>query len=127
MALHKLSRLPVFPAITTIISKHQHMSTLAPIQRKYKKLLTQKPTKEQLWEIIQDFIRYYSAEGIKEELWMLTIGTLSSDHMEEVEKGISRHNRIFFYEHSMLFIDAVDQLYKKQKANKAKPKSLDRK
>lgn len=99
------------------------MSTLPPIHRKYKKLLTQNPTKKQLWEIIHDFLHYYSAEGIKEELWMLTIGTLSSDHMEEVEKGISRHNRIFFYEHSSLFIDAIDQLYNKQKGKKAKPES----
>jgi hypothetical protein len=113
--------LPVFPATASVIPKHIHMSTLPPIHRKYKKLLTQNPTKKQLWEIIHDFLHYYSAEGIKEELWMLTIGTLSSDHMEEVEKGISRHNRIFFYEHSSLFIDAIDQLYNKQKGKKAKP------
>lgn len=99
------------------------MSTLAPIQRKYKKQLTENPTKQQLWEIINDYIRYYSAQGIKEELWMLTIGTLSSDHMEEVEKGINRHNRIFFYEHSMLFIDAVNQLYLQQKNKKRSPKA----
>lgn len=97
------------------------MSTLPQLHRNYKQLLSENPTKKQLWEIIHDFFRYYSAEGIKEEIWMLTIGTLSSDHMEEVEKGLDRHNRIFFYEHSSLFIDAVNQLYQQQKNKKIKP------
>ncbi|RXK61781.1 hypothetical protein ESA94_01860 [Lacibacter luteus] len=99
------------------------MSTLPKTLRNYKQQLTENPTKQQLWAIIQDYIRYYSAEGIKEELWMLTIGVLSSDHMDEVEKGLDRHNRIFFYEHSLLFIDAVHQLYQQQEKKKAKRKS----
>lgn len=100
------------------------MSTLSEIHLNYKQLLTESPTKKQLWKIIHDFIRFYSAEGIKEELWMLTVGTLSSDQMEQVDKGIDRHNRIFFYEHSSLFIDAVNQLYQQQrsKTNKDKKK-----
>lgn len=67
-------------------------------------------------------MRFYSAEGIKEELWLLTVGFLSSDQMEEGEKGIDRYNRIFFYEHSSLFIDAVNQLYLQQKTKKSKTK-----
>ncbi|RXK60329.1 hypothetical protein ESA94_07555 [Lacibacter luteus] len=99
------------------------MSTLPQTLRNYKQQLTENPGKQQLWAIIRDYIRYYSAEGIKEELWMLTIGILSSDHSEEVEKGLDRQNRIFFYEHSLLFIDAVNQLYRLQENKKAKRKS----
>lgn len=99
------------------------MSTLPEIHRDYKQLLTENPTKKQLWKIVNDFIRFYSAEGIKNELWLLTVGILSSDQMEEVDKGIDRHNRIFFYEHSLLFIDAVNQLYLQQESKKSKPKN----
>lgn len=99
------------------------MSTLPPTHRRYKQLLSGNPTKKELWEIIQDFIQVYSAEGVKEELWLLTVGTLSSDHMEQVKDGIRRHNRLFFYEHSLLFIEAVNQLYQQQQKKKAKRKS----
>ena len=99
------------------------MSTLPEQHRTFKQQLSDNPTKQQLWKIIKDFISFYSAEGIKEELWLLTIGILSSDQMEEVEKGIGRHNRIFFYEHSLLFIDAVNQLHQQQEKKKAKRKS----
>jgi hypothetical protein len=99
------------------------MSTLPEQHRTFKQQLSENPTKQQLWNIIKDFIKFYSAEGIKEELWLLTIGILSSDQIEEVDKGIGRHNRIFFYEHSLLFIDAVNQLYQQQEKKKAKRKS----
>lgn len=96
------------------------MSTLPETHRNYKKLLAENPTRQQIWEIVNDFISFYSAEGIKEELWMLTIGTLSSDQVEEVEKGIDRYNRIFFYEHSSLFIDAVSLLLSEHKSRHSK-------
>jgi len=90
------------------------MSTLSPTHRLYKQILNDNPSKKQLWEIIHDFIHFYSADGIKEELWLLTVGTLSNDQMEQVKDGLRRHNRIFFYEHSSLFIDAVNLLYQEQ-------------
>ena len=99
------------------------MSTLPEQHRTFKQQLSENPTKQQLWNIIKDFISFYSAEGIKEELWLLTVGTLSSDHMEQVKDGIRRHNRLFFYEHSSLFIDAVNQLYQQQEKKKSKRKS----
>ena len=99
------------------------MSTLPERHRTFKQQLSENPTKQQLWKIIKDFISFYSSEGIKEELWLLTIGTLSSDQVMEVDKGIDRYNRIFFYEHSSLFIDAVNQLYQQQEKKKTKRKS----
>lgn len=99
------------------------MSTLHEKHHAFRQQLKENPTKQQLWKIVKDFISFYSAEGIKEELWLLTIGILSSDQMEEVDKGIGRHNRIFFYEHSLLFIDAVNQLYQQQEKKKTKRKA----
>lgn len=99
------------------------MSTLPEIHRKYKQQLSENPTKQQLWKIISDFMNFYSAQGIKEEIWLLTIGILSSDQCDEVKKGIDRYNRIFFYEHSSLFIDAVNHLHQQQKKKKRKSKS----
>ncbi|HLP38075.1 hypothetical protein [Lacibacter sp.] len=99
------------------------MSTLSPTHRQYKQILSGNPSKKELWEIIHDFMHVYSAEGVKEELWLLTVGTLSGDHMEQVKDGIRRHNRLFFYEHSILFIDAVNQLYRQHEKKKKKRKS----
>jgi hypothetical protein len=102
------------------------MSTLTPTHRRYKQILRRNPTKKQLWEVVHDFIHFYSAEGIKEELWLLTVGTLTSDQMEQVKDGLRRHNRLFFYEHSMLFIDAVNLLYQQQKTKSNKKKETEK-
>jgi len=56
-------------------------------------------------------------EEIKEELWILTKGTITNDLMEQAEKGIDRHNLIFSYEFLMLFLDAVKVLHNKWEHN----------
>jgi hypothetical protein len=96
------------------------MSTLPEQHHTFKQQLSDKPTKQQLWKIINDFISFFSTESIKEELWFLPIGTLSSNQVMEVDKGIGRHNRIFFYEHSSLFINAVNRLYQQREKKKKK-------
>ena len=100
------------------------MSTLSIGQQKLITQLQQNIcSKTQLWNIIEDYFRYYTALGIKDELWMLTVAILSSDQAPEAETGNDRNSRLHFYEQSILFIDAVNQLYQQQQKKKAKRKS----
>lgn len=100
------------------------MSTLSIHQQKMKMQLQQTNcSKDQLWNIIKDYFRYYTAPGIKDELWMLTIAILSSDQAPEVETGNDCNSRLHFYEQSILFIEAVNQLYRQHEKKKKKRKS----
>jgi hypothetical protein len=99
------------------------MSTLSPSQQERNTQLQQRHcSKSQLRKIIEDYFRYYTAQGIKDELWMLTVAILSSDQAPEAETGNHRNSRLHFYEQSILFIEAVHQLYQQQE-KKSKRKS----
>ena len=52
-------------------------------------------------------------ESIREELWILTKGTITNDLMEQSEKGKDRHDLIFGYEFLVLFFEAVKVLHDK--------------
>lgn len=71
-------------------------------------------SKTQLRKIIEEYFRYYTAQGIKDELWMLTVAILSSDQAPEAETGNDRNSRLHFYEQSILFIEAVNQLNRQE-------------
>jgi hypothetical protein len=100
------------------------MSTLSLSQQEIKTKLQQSNlSKGELWNVVEEYFRYYTARGIKDELWMLTVAILSSDQAPEVETGNLRNSRLHFYEHSILFIEAVNQLYQQQETKKSKRKS----
>lgn len=80
-----------------------------------KKRLHRKKTKKTAWKIIDEYFHFMGAETIKEELWILTKGAITNDLMEQVEKGMDRHNLIFGYEFMLLFIDSVKLLHDKRK------------
>lgn len=76
------------------------------------KLLLEK-SKKAAWNIIDGYFHFMGIESIREELWILTKGTLTNDLMEQSEKGMDRHNVIFGYEFLVLFFDAVKLLHDK--------------
>lgn len=102
------------------------MSTLSSSLLEYKQLLSNGPVKEVLWEVIEGYFDACSIEQVKNELWLLTVGILTADNIPEVDNGLERNNRLFFYEHSLIFMDAVFLLYQehdlKKSGNKAKSK-----
>ncbi len=76
------------------------------------------------WSIIDEYLHFMGLETIKEELWILTKGTLTNDLMDQSQKGIDRHDLIFGYEFLVLFFDAVKVLHTKweqQKEEKKRP------
>ena len=83
-------------------------------------------SKKAAWAIINEYFHFMGMEGIREELWILTKGTITNDLMEQSEKGIGRHDLIFGYEFLILFFDAVkvlnDKREKKQKQTNYLPR-----
>jgi len=95
------------------------MHSLPDFLEEMKQKLQAKRSKKAAWKIIDEYFGFMELESIKEELWILTKGTITNDLMEQSEKGMDRHNLIFGYEFLLLFFDAVNLLYaKREKKNK---------
>jgi hypothetical protein len=73
--------------------------------------LAAKQTKESAWNIIDEYFNFIDLDGIHNELWLLTAGTLTNDEIEPAQKVIDRKNLIFFFEFTKMFFEAVQLLY----------------
>jgi hypothetical protein len=88
------------------------MCALPPyLQNLHQKLLTE-TTPTTAHTIISEYLRFFGIEGVQEDLWQLLVGALSSDEVQGLDTGRHRHDLIFFYEFTMLFVKAVDMLHK---------------
>ena len=81
--------------------------------------------KKTAWTVINEYFHFIRIESIKEELWILTKGTITNDLMDQSKKGADRHNLIFGYEFLLLFFDAVKVLHEKRE-HKQKEKVTNR-
>jgi hypothetical protein len=91
------------------------MNTLPETLNNLRQDLIKNQTKESAWNIIDKYFNFLGLDDIHNELWVLTVGTLTNDEMQQFEKGIERHNLIFFFEYTKMFFEAVDLLYNKRK------------
>src|SRR5882672_5978066 len=98
------------------------MHSLPAYLEDMKQNLLEKGDKKAAWHIIDEYFHFMGIESIREELWILTKGTITNDLMEQSEKGIDRHNLIFGYEFLLLFFEAVNVLYVKQEAKRKEKK-----
>jgi len=91
------------------------MSTLPGILNKLRQDLAENQTKKAAWNIIDEYFSFFGLVDIHNELWVLTAGTLTNDGMEQSQKGIDRHDLIFFFEYTKMFFEAVELLHNKRK------------
>lgn len=91
------------------------MHSLPDYLENMKQELRNKGSKKAAWKIINEYFSFMGLESIREELWILTKGTITNDLMDQSEKGIDRHNLIFGYEFLVLFFDTVKVLHDKWK------------
>jgi hypothetical protein len=96
------------------------MHSLPGYLEEMKQRLLNEQSKKAAWGIINEYFHFMGIETIKEELWILTKGTLTNDLMDPSAKGLDRHNLIFGYEFLVLFFDAVKVLHDKRE-NKRNP------
>jgi hypothetical protein len=92
------------------------------LERKGRTLM-KKGSKKAAWDIIHEYFTYAPLEDIKEELWVLTKGTITNDLMYEVSEGVKRHNLIFGHEFLKMFLDAVYRLYEIRKEKELRDSS----
>jgi hypothetical protein len=98
-------------------AEYDPLSTMGILPEALKDLrrdLIKNQTKESAWNIIYEYFSFLGLDDIHNELWVLTVGTLTNDEMQQFEKGIERHNLIFFFEYTKMFFEAVDLLYNKR-------------
>lgn len=96
------------------------MSALPEKLLSFKRNLHQQKTKAAAWAIIHDYFRFFNEQEWKEDLWQMLVGTLTSDQMDRLEKGIDRHNLFFFYEYTTLLLEAVCLLQQEKKKKQAR-------
>ena len=89
------------------------MHSLPEYLEEMKHKLATKNSEKAAWKIVDEYFRFTGIESIREELWILTKGTITNDLMEQSEKGVDRHNLIFGYEFLILFFDAIKVLHDK--------------
>jgi hypothetical protein len=94
------------------------MHSLPNYLENLKQDLQKNGTKKTAWKIINEYFSFMGMDTIREELWILTKGTITNDLMEQSEKGIDRHNLLFGYEFLLLFFQAVDLLREKREIKK---------
>ena len=70
-------------------------------------------SKEAAQIIVEEYFSCFKLKGFQQQLWTLTVGLLTNDEMQQAEKGRGRHDIIFFYEFTLLFVKAVDLLREK--------------
>ncbi len=97
------------------------MHSLPDYLEDMKQELLGKGTEEAAWSIIDEYFHFMGIEGIKEELWILTKGTITNDLMDQSGKGNDRHNLIFGYEFLVLFFSAVKVLHAKWEQGQKQP------
>jgi hypothetical protein len=87
------------------------MSSLPGMILNLKQNLENDPSKASSWGIIDDYFNFFGKEEWKKDLWLLLVGTLTSDEMFHLQKGIDRHNLFFFYEYTTLVLEATQNLH----------------
>jgi hypothetical protein len=89
------------------------MSTLQGILKELQEQFTDKPKESTAQKIMDEYFSYVNANHVQEQLWELTIGTITNELMD-TQTGADRHNLIFFYEYTRLFFNAVYFLHCKK-------------
>lgn len=82
-------------------------ASLAALQ----KSLQQSPAPAAAWAIVEEYFYFIKPAGFQQQLWVLTVGLLTNDEMQQAEKGRQRHDIIFFFEFTILFAEAVHYLH----------------
>lgn len=76
--------------------------------------LESEASKTNAWKIIIEYLKFFHVEGVQNDLWLMLVGALTSDETDRLETGRQKHDLIFFYEYTLMFVDAVAVLKEKR-------------
>lgn len=88
------------------------MCTLPGILKELHEQFTSQPGEATAQKILEQYFSYVNVTQVQEQLWELTHGTITNELLD-TQTGADRHNLIFFYEYTRLFLSAVYFLYGK--------------
>jgi len=89
------------------------MSTLPGILKELHEQFTAIPQEGTAQKIMQQYFGYINATQVQEQLWELAHGAITNELLTDTQTAADRHNIIFFYEYTSLFINAVYFLHGK--------------
>lgn len=95
------------------------MSALPECLISLREQLEDEPSKTNAWKVINDYLKFFHVEGVQNDLWLMLVGALTSDETDRLETGRQKHDLIFFYEYTLMFVNAVAVL-KEKRAHKGK-------
>lgn len=89
------------------------MNTLPPSVNSFHESLIQQQDTKAAWNIVAEYFDCFGTEA-QENLWTFLVGALSSKHLYQAQKAVSRHDMIFFYEYTKVLLDACMVLQKQR-------------
>jgi hypothetical protein len=95
------------------------MNTLPASLANLRQHLQQAPAPAAAWAIVEEYFHFIKPAGFQQQLWVLTVGLLTNDEMQQAEKGRQRHDIIFFFEFTLAFAEAVHYLYRQHSISEA--------
>ena len=83
------------------------MSTLPGILKQLHQQFTAMPNPTTAKQIMEQYFSYNNAIEAQQQLWELTHGSITNELLADTQTATDRHNLIFFYEYTSLFLQAV--------------------
>ena len=62
------------------------------------------------WPIVEEYFKCFSLPDFNQELWQLVVASLTNNEPTHLPTGQQRHDLIFFYEFTLLLMEAVSAL-----------------
>lgn len=72
--------------------------------------------KKAAWEIVEEYFTCFSMQTVNKDLWTMLFASITKNEEVPMQKGVERENLIFFYQFTLLMIEAVQLLQSKKKA-----------
>ncbi len=82
----------------------------------WQQTLQENPSSPVALEIIEEYFSFFGLQKAKEELWLLTTATLTSEEVEHYNSAGGRANLLFYFEFTKMFMEAVHSLHCTEKA-----------
>lgn len=61
--------------------------------------------------IIDEYFYCFSRTDMRQDMWTLLSGALSCKYIQKMKKSVHRQNLLFFYEFTLVLMDAVHSIY----------------
>lgn len=61
--------------------------------------------------IIKEYYNFFGATDMRADMWTLLSGALGNSEMVTLQDATQRHNLLFFYEFTLMMMDAVWRVY----------------